>query len=326
MPAAGPQRQDSPCGVDARAPGGDTAAPPMSLEHSETPQRLVDPITGRPVLMAPARRHRPVQTADPDAGGACPFCAGNEAMTPAEVDAERHDGRWLARAFPNLFPAAAAHEVVAEGNLHATQPAGLDLATWTAALALYRRRIAALEARPGIACAFWFKNVGWRAGASIAHNHSQILGLDELSPRLQEMLRQRAGIRRCPLHDDMAHAANEARQVFANHAYVVHSPRVPKMPYETWLSPKHEHDDFLAPVDPAALAQALLAAFTAIERAFAAPPFNVYLLRDPQARFPWHLEFQPRTGNLAGLELGGDMYINSVPGRESAAKLRAALG
>ena len=41
--------------------------------------------------------------------------------------------------------------------------------------------------------------------------------------------------------------------------------------------------------------------------------------------FHWHFELQPRTGQLAGLELGGDMYINSVPAEVTAARLRDGL-
>ncbi len=35
--------------------------------------------------------------------------------------------------------------------------------------------------------------------------------------------------------------------------------------------------------------------------------------RIPRGAFHWHFELQPRTGQMAGLELGGDMYINSIP-------------
>jgi hypothetical protein len=45
----------------------------------------------------------------------------------------------------------------------------------------------------------------------------------------------------------------------------------------------------------------------------AQPAFNLWLHRVPGRRFHWHIELQPRTGQMAGLELGGDMYINSMP-------------
>jgi galactose-1-phosphate uridylyltransferase len=36
----------------------------------------------------------------------------------------------------------------------------------------------------------------------------------------------------------------------------------------------------------------------------------------------WHLELFPRTVRLAGLELGAEVYINSVPPEEAAVALR----
>ena len=58
----------------------------------------------------------------------------------------------------------------------------------TLSIAELEARIAALEARPGIGSTFFFKNVGALAGASIDHNHSQVLGLPELPPRLARMV------------------------------------------------------------------------------------------------------------------------------------------
>ena len=61
------------------------------------------------------------------------------------------------------------------------------------------------------------------------------------------------------------------------------------------------------------------------------PPCNLWLHRVPAAllaageSFHWHFELQPRTGQLAGLELGGDMYINSVSAEVTAARLRRTL-
>jgi galactose-1-phosphate uridylyltransferase len=36
----------------------------------------------------------------------------------------------------------------------------------------------------------------------------------------------------------------------------------------------------------------------------------------------WHLELFPRTARLAGLELGAEVFINSVPPEEAAVALR----
>ncbi|MBL8726379.1 MAG: DUF4921 family protein [Planctomycetes bacterium] len=297
---------------------------------TDTPRTLRDPTTGRPVLLAPQRQQRPQLTSGGEGARRCPFCPGHEADTPAEVDAVRpvanaaNGPGWAARAFPNKYPANAHHEVIAEGNTHHDQPADLDAKAWHAAVLLWQRRVAALERTPGLATAFLFKNVGALAGASIAHNHSQVLGLPELPPRLQLELATVRGLAECPWCAALATAAGAGRLVHRGAHHSVLAPAVPKLPHETWLLPHRCDDDFLT-TDAAALATSLHALFTAVAAGLGRPAFNLWLHRVPGARFHWHFELQPRTGQMAGLELGGDMYINSLPPAVSAARLRAGL-
>jgi len=295
------------------------------VSPGEAPRTLREPTTDRPVLMAPLRQQRPHYTSGHAQQRRCPFCPGHEADTPPELDRDGDgDGLWLARAFANKYPANQHHEVIAEGQQHCEQPFELNVATWRACIQLWQRRIRALEAQPGIACVFLFKNVGALAGASVEHNHSQLLGLPELPPRLQLELAQAARLPDCPWCQTLASAAAQQRLVFANAQHAVVVPEPNKLPHETWLLPQRCDDDFLA-TDVDSLAVALLALFTAVGRGLQRPAFNLWLHRIPQARFHWHFELQPRTGQMAGLELGGDMYINSVPPAVSAERLRRGL-
>lgn len=300
------------------------------------PRTIVDPTTGRPILMAPKRQQRPMHTGSKPTDKRCPFCSGNEADTPPEVDAVRDDGTardtpgWRVRAFANLYPATRHHEVIAEGAAHTEHPSDLDAATWADAIVVWQRRITALEARPGIACAFFFKNVGARAGASIAHNHSQVIGLDRLPPRLELERNQQRAHGRCLTCASLEHAEAEQRVIVATEQFVVLAPEPPKLPFETWLIPRDCGSDFLT-TDAEALAAALHPWLQAVGHGLNRAPCNLWLHRVPAPlldhgeTFHWHFELQPRTGQLAGLELGGDMYINSVPAAVTAARLRAGL-
>ncbi|MCY2956329.1 MAG: DUF4921 family protein [Planctomycetota bacterium] len=296
-------------------------------QHNTQPVQLVDPTTGRPILMAPQRQQRPILTGAHAEKSACPFCAGQEHKTPPELDAERSADSapdqpgWRARAFVNKYPANHHHEVIAESSTHSEQPADLAVLDWQAVIAVWQRRIRAIEQRPGVRCAFLFKNVGALAGASIAHNHSQLIGLDQLPPRLALELNAATNHARCPWCATMATAAAEQRIIAESEHHVVLVPDPPKLPYETWLLPRDCDDDFLA-TDRVSLACALHALFCAVRDHLKNPSFNLWLHRIPGARFHWHFELQPRTGQLAGLELGGDMYINSLPAKDAAARLR----
>ena len=292
------------------------------------PRTVVDPTTGRPILLAPKRQRRPMHTGRSKVDARCPFCLGHEADTPPERDAVRDErGAWRARAFENKYPATQHHEVIAEGARHHEHPCDLDLETWRAALELWRRRVAHMESEHGIAHAFLFKNVGARAGASIAHNHSQVIGLEQLPPRLQLELERQRRADRSLIAATASTAEAEGRAVFANRAFIAFSPDPPKLPFETWLAPRDPHSDFFD-ADLDLLAEAMLAWFQALDRGLGRPDCNLWLhrigarhLADGET-FHWHFELQPRTGQLAGLELGGDMYINSVPAQTAALQLR----
>ncbi|MBL8751583.1 MAG: DUF4931 domain-containing protein [Planctomycetes bacterium] len=289
------------------------------------PRLLVDPTTGRPILMAPQRQQRPMHTGAHKVARPCPFCRGNEHETPPTTDSITDcEGAWFARSFTNKYPANEHHEVIAEGPAHHDQPGDLDSASLRAAIELWQLRVRSIEERPGVACTYLFKNVGALAGASIEHNHSQILGLAALPPRVELERAQTSTLARCPWCATIATAERDGRLVFASRDHVVLTPDPPKLPHETWLLPRACDDDFLE-TDADSLAAAMHALFTAVARGLHRPAFNMWLHRVPGECFHWHFELQPRTGQMAGLELGGDMYINSYPAAASAEKLRNGL-
>ena len=289
-----------------------------------------DSSTGRPVLVAPNRAVRPLHTVTGrDHAAVCPFCQGAEGQTPPERDAVRPAATdpdtpgWRVRAFPNLYPAARWHEVVAEGPEHESRPSRLDAALWVDVLTVWRRRLAFLEAQDEVACGFLFKNVGREAGASVAHNHSQVLGLPMVPPRLVEE-RARAEDSGSLPGPELADAAGDGRLVFETDHFAVFAPRHPRLPDATWLAPKDPFDVFDEGRHAAELAE-LLARWTgAVDAALGPRPFNFWLSRIPDERFHWHFEIQPRTGFLAGLELGADVYINARSPVETAARMRDA--
>lgn len=293
---------------------------------SEEHRVLFDPSTGRPILMAPRRHHRPRDTGgDAVSESDCPFCSGHEDQTPPEVD--RSGGEtWTARAFPNKYPACRWHEVIAEGRTHTSHPAQLSRDVLADALALWRRRIRFMESQEDVRCAFLFKNVGSGAGSSIDHNHTQLLGLPVLPPRLVVELGQ---FRKDPqlYLKEIESARTQARLIYEGRHHVVLSPAAPKLPFETWLLPISAVGDFLAEDRERTedLVACLEAHFRAVDIGLDTPPLNSYLHRVPGVAFHWHIELQPRTGTVAGLELGGDMSINSVTGEECARVLREAL-
>jgi len=90
------------------------------------------------VIFAPSRSMRPDEFRNrpkpppATANKPCPFCPGNEGMTPAEVFATREScgpnlQGWQVRMMPNMFPALRIEE-----DFHRSQDAG-SFAVWEAA-------------------------------------------------------------------------------------------------------------------------------------------------------------------------------------------------
>ena len=160
-----------------------------------------DPITGRWVIIAAERAQRPRQLGATDQsppGELCPFCAGNEAMTPPEVWANRADNSpadrpgWRVRVVPNKYPALVSggpweglnggfyqsqpglgvHEVIVECPDHVTNMAELADDQVTSILRAYSERLGALSRDPRWRYLLIYKNQGDRAGATFEHLHS----------------------------------------------------------------------------------------------------------------------------------------------------------
>ena len=92
-----------------------------------------DPITGRWVVIAAERAQRPSQFAaanNMNKAEPCPFCAGNEALTPPEVlssrlnEANANQPGWRVRVVPNKYPAllSSGHSEPSDDAFYQTQP------------------------------------------------------------------------------------------------------------------------------------------------------------------------------------------------------------
>ena len=156
------------------------------------------------VLIAPERMRRPdtlAATLTKSTSKTCPFCEGNEGMTPPEVYAVRENeanaSNWKVRVVPNLYKAVqieledhskllgmfesvsgvGAHEVVIDLPCHDCRMADLDpteIKDWLSTIAA---RIADLRQDKRLIHTSIFKNQGEHAGATQQHPHTQIIAL-----------------------------------------------------------------------------------------------------------------------------------------------------
>ena len=226
-----------------------------------------NPVSGKLTIVAPARAARPADAPERDdpASPPCPFCAGNEALTPPEVDALRPSGGaangpgWRVRVVPNKYPALAGrHEVIVHAPAHGSELEDLGDEALAEVLDMWQRRIAA-QLDGGAAAVTLIGNLGAGSGASLEHPHEQLFATPVVpSLLLDEILeaeRHRNRYGSCVLCDQVE-AAGE-RLVLAGDvtAWV---PEASRFNGELWLAPAAHEADFRA-ADTGALAPALRA-------------------------------------------------------------------
>jgi UDPglucose--hexose-1-phosphate uridylyltransferase len=260
-----------------------------------------DAMTGRWVAIAPARATRP-GAGEPasDDPASCPFCAGNEELTPPET--LRLGGGptgWQVRVVPNLYPALERQEVVIHGPAHVHSFGELSDATIDLVAEAWQRR-----ARDEGGFCFPLLNEGHEAGSSLPHSHSQLAWLPAPAPLAVAERGLPALI-----------------EVLERDGVTAGCPVASRVPYELLIAPSRSEADGLRSdlLAPALRLLAELVRRLQRIRGKQFVPLNAWLHDGPH----WHLEVFPRTTRLAGLELGAGVYIDSVAPEDAAAELSA---
>lgn len=276
--------------------------------------------TQRWVIIAPTRTSRPIdaKTEAPRShlgGTGCPFCEGNESMTPPEAyrigPGEKDKPGWQVRVVPNLFPITDTHEVFIHSPNHTDSVDKLPVEQVSRILLSYRDRFRAYvnEGQVIIFC-----NQGYHAGASLAHPHSQLvvvpkqINLDSLS--------------REPI----------TNVVETNNHFIMYCPDFSQWPYETWIAPKQDSGMFddIADSQLPDLADVLSRSLRRISAMFGSSPirpkdrlgdplaYNYYISHTDN----WFIRIIPRFIHRAGFELGTGLNVNIVDPTQAARELQ----
>jgi UDPglucose--hexose-1-phosphate uridylyltransferase len=106
---------------------------------------------------------------------------------------------------------------------------------------------------------------------------------------------------------------------------VLLAPYAAALPYQLMLVPRRPRRRFEddGPTGAALLHDAL----TRLARRFgSSPPLNLWVRTAPRGaeHFCWRIDIVPRCSEIAGLELGSGVHLNSVAPERAAAELRDA--
>ena len=319
-------------------------------------------VTREWVIIATERATRPEDFAKPNVRravpaayeAACPFCPGNEAMTPAETMRMPRIGLWQVRVTPNKFAAldenaelirrsnglqrtisgAGRHEVIIETPAHDKTLALLDEREMDRVIETYQRCYARVTEDPRVAHATLFKNHGERAGTSLEHSHSQIVGTPIIPPQVRE--RMETALRfydetgDCIICSLMAdELVDQVRVVELNDDFVAFVPFAAMSPFHMWIFPIRHAATFPEASDPelASLARMMRSVLRRVYYGLENPDFNLSVRTPPREAngmkyYHWYLSITPRVTRIAGFEIGSGMYINTSLPEKSAEFLR----
>lgn len=319
--------------------------------------------TGEWVIIATERAKRPeefasakVRKALPPHRDDCPFCPGNERLTPGLVFTLPETGPWQVRAVPNKFAALVPgtplkrsceghfrkatgygfHQVIIETPRHdlplaLQEPAGVERV-----VEAWHRAYTLLAATPGVEFVIPFKNHGEAAGTSLEHPHSQIIGLPifpgHIRGRMEEAIRFYDAEGEC-VFCSMIRLEREAgaRIVGENDRFAAFIPYAAFSPFHLWIFPKRHQSTFreLDDAGKTDLSALLATVLRKLHSGLKDPDFNLMIRSGPADAprlkyFHWYISIVPRLGKTAGFELGSGMYINTALPEESARFLRDA--
>lgn len=246
------------------------------------PELRRDPVIGRWVIISTERAKRPDQFGaaevgkeDLSSGEKCPFCEGNESMTPPEIYALRKPGSkpngpgWEVRVVPSITPilqiegdldrrghglydlmsARGAHEIVIDSPQHLRE-GQLTKEQLVKSINVVLDRVRDLENDKRIKYVLVFKNYGKAAGGGhIKHSRLQIIGAPVNLKRVKEEL---SGAKayydykdRCIFCDAIKQEVVMAKRVAAESKhFIAIMPFASRFPFETWVMPKVHSCDF----------------------------------------------------------------------------------
>jgi len=310
------------------------------------PELRRDELSGRWVLIAPARAARPhawfSSSSAPRAPGGCPFCPGHEGETPTEV-ARTGDGApdtpgWRVRVVPNLYPivggedagtgATGAHEVVVLSPAHDRSFGRLSESEAVEALTVIRDRVRHHLAA-GRAYVQAVVNHGPPAGASLDHPHAQVVALDFVPPVVTDAI-ERLDTAGTDLVAAAAASAPDRGLAVVEGPAPAWCPEAASGPYELRVAHRSTRARFDEATDAevAVVARATRGALARLDSVLDDPAYNLVVHTAPPGRtgfFHWYIEIEPRIGVVAGFELGTGVYVNVVAPQEAARHLREAV-
>jgi len=284
----------------------------------------------------------------------CPFCPGNESMTPPPLFSIGKNGHWALRVVPNKFAALQSHltterkregrflkadgfgiaEVIIETPFHNRTVATMEWEEVKNTIFTYRERYAALSKMEHLDLITIFRNYGEKAGTSLEHPHSQIIATPIVPPHVRDPLFQSQLA--CDTYGDCIYCGmmeeerrQQVRVVRETKYFLAICPFASRSPFETRIYPKIHRSSFVTTTDEELedLAYVLQDTLKRLYIGLNDPDYN-YIVRSAPIEHRevkyhhWYIVIVPKLTTPAGFEIGTGIYINATLPEDCAEFLR----
>ncbi len=318
-----------------------------------------DPFSGSVVIYSPDRENRPdftgIKRSIELSPENCPFCEGNEDMTPPEISRISDSGSsWKIRVIPNKFPVlnveekynrtdegvlekftgAGAHEIIIETPSHFEDITLRDPDYFKNIFITYRDRIRDLKKDFRLQYIQIFKNHKASAGATISHHHSQLIALPFVPEEVERKLTLLKAFYKknnISLFSEIisVELAHKKRIVSENNGFIAVAPWYSRTPFQVSIYQKEGYSRFedVEDGDLKNLSEIFSNVMKKLISALGDIPFNFVLYNLPftekdDAGFNWYIEILPAIGGTGGFEAATGTYINTVLPEKAAEILK----
>jgi UDPglucose--hexose-1-phosphate uridylyltransferase len=284
----------------------------------------------------------------------CPFCPGNEKLTPTETFRLGDEKAWKVRSVFNLYGALSPNtehgrkldginlsmggfgnaEVLIEHPLHNIIIPLMKDEEVENIIQMYKQRYIAMTRVEGIEAIIIFKNHGPMAGTSLEHPHSQMIATPIVPPqvrgRMEKAVHYFDMTGTCVFCKTLEEELKEKKRlVLETDKFVSFLPYAGASPFTIWIFPRR-HMAYFAHINDEEIKDLAINLKNTLQRLYYGldnPDFN-YTIRSVPVKergteyFHWYISIIPRMTQPAGFELGSGMFINTALPEESAEFLR----
>ncbi len=329
------------------------------------PELRRDPVVGRWVIVDTDHPNKPEDFEYEryvPAGGLCPFCYGNEFMTPPEISCFRDPSTapnspgWQVRVVANKFPAlqiegdldrrgigiydmsngVGAHEVLIETPYHNKDIPELLPHEIESYLRMCCVRAADLKRDSRFKYIMIFRNYGSAAGASLEHPHTQLIALPMVPKNALEEIHGAQNYynyrERCIYCDIIRQELQDkVRLITENKSFISFCPFVSRFPFEIMIMPR-QHSGYFCHMNDGQLsdlAAILRETLAKLKKVFENLSYNYIIHSAPingdsdVEYYHWHLEIMPKLTQVAGFEWGTGFYLDQTSPELAAQYLKA---